>query len=209
MKLLNVYRKLYSEFGPQHWWPADNELEVIIGAILTQNTSWKNVEKAIKNLKPISLSKMRSISRKELENRIRSSGFYKQKAERIKAIVKLLDKYSIETLKSMPVDKVRQLLLSVKGIGKETADSILLYALGKGIFVVDAYTKRIFNRLGFDISGYEEVRKFVETNLPANYYNEFHALLVKLAKEYCRKKPNCRKCPLKSYCSFYKQHYKE
>jgi endonuclease-3 related protein len=204
--LKKIYQILFDHFGPQGWWPGETELEIIIGAILTQNTSWKNVEKAIKNLKEKNLLEIKKLSRirkDTLAQLIRPAGYFNIKSERIKEIVKFLVKRyngNLSALKRKEGDVLRRELLSVKGIGKETADSILLYALKKPFFVVDAYTKRILSRhnLITKDATYDEIQNFFHKNLPREekVYNEFHALLVRLGKTYCRKKPNCSNCPL-------------
>jgi len=204
--LKKIYQILFDHFGPQGWWPGETELEIIIGAILTQNTSWKNVEKAIKNLKEKNLLEIKKLSRirkDTLAQLIRPAGYFNIKSERIKEIVKFLVKRyngNLSALKRKEGDVLRRELLSVKGIGKETADSILLYALKKPFFVVDAYTKRILLRhnLITKDATYDEIQNFFHKNLPREekVYNEFHALLVRLGKTYCRKKPNCSNCPL-------------
>ncbi|MCX7926632.1 MAG: endonuclease III domain-containing protein [Candidatus Omnitrophica bacterium] len=206
--LKKIYEKLFEHFGPQHWWPAESAFEVMVGAILTQNTSWNNVERAIKNLKKeklLSPQKLYSLSVAKLGLHIRSCGYYNIKAERLRNFLSFfLKKYkgSIKRMAKQKLAILRKELLSIKGIGKETADSILLYALNKPIFVVDAYTKRIFSRhnLISEDATYDEVQKLCMDWLPTDtsLFNEFHALLVKLAKEYCLKsKPRCQRCPLK------------
>ena len=208
MKLLNIYNKLRSHFGPRHWWPAKTPFEVMVGAILTQNTAWSNVEKAINNLKRKKLltpQKMMRVPAKNLKTLIRPSGFYNEKAKKLKNFAEFLIKFSngnVDKLKSYNASTLRRKLLSVKGIGPETADSILLYALDKPVFVVDAYTKRIFARhklLPRDAT-YEETQKFFTRALPrkTKLFNEYHALIVEVGKNYCRKKrPLCEICPLK------------
>lgn len=206
--LLDIYRKLYKSFGPQHWWPGDTPFEIIIGAILTQNTNWQNVEKAINNLKKnksLNPKKLKKIPIKNLARIIRPSGYYNIKARRLKEFINFLqDEYNFK-LSSMAKEKtkiLRKKLLEVKGIGPETADSILLYALNKPIFVVDAYTKRILTRHNIlnHNPAYHETQKYFMDNLPRNtkLFNEYHALLVRLGKEYCRKTPRCGECPLKN-----------
>lgn len=206
-KLADIYDKLYAYFGPQHWWPAATAFEVIVGAILTQNTSWLNVEKAINNLKkqklldPLQLYK---VPRPKLSKVIRPAGYYNIKAKRLKEFVNFLFNNYKGGLKEMSLQDtftLRRQLLSVNGIGPETADSILLYALNKPIFVIDAYTKRIFSRHSLFDSGvsYEQAQNVFMENLKADekLFNEYHALLVKLAKEFCLKnKPKCDICPL-------------
>jgi len=200
-KIKEIYDKLEKEFGKMGWWPViskNHRFEISIGAILTQNTSWRNVEKAIFNLNKFNfLNKeaIKQINESELGDLIKSSGYYKQKAKKLKKFVEFLDSKK---------EVSRENLLGVWGIGKETADSILLYAYNKGVFVIDAYTKRIIERLGFKFKDYDELQKIFIENLPKDYklYNEFHALLVKLGKEYCKKKPKCDKCCLKEECKF-------
>lgn len=200
---------LHAEFGPRHWWPGDTKIEIIIGAILTQNTAWVNVEKAISNLKKeksLSVSKLAGISEKKLAMLIRPSGYYNVKANRVKNFLKFLNvSYagSIDKMFRQEVRKLRDELLSVKGIGRETADSILLYAGNKPVFVVDAYTKRIFSRHGFvsESAEYGEIQSFFTDNLPGGpgLFNEYHALIVELGKSICKsKKPLCNKCPIRS-----------
>ncbi|HEV2340181.1 MAG TPA: hypothetical protein VGS15_00105 [Candidatus Acidoferrales bacterium] len=205
--LMTYHRVLAGKLGPQHWWPAETPFEVIVGAILTQNTSWKNVEAAIANLKrekllsPLAIEK---VSVPRLERLIRSSGYFRQKAKKLKAFVRFLRLEYGGALKRMfrtPTAELREKLLGVHGIGPETADSILLYAARKEVFVVDAYTKRILSRHGWteeDVD-YEEMRSLVENNLPrdVSLYNEFHAQFVQVGKNWCRPRdPRCSECPL-------------
>lgn len=208
-KLMNVYSSLLKHFGSQYWWPAETRFEIIVGAILTQNTSWKNVEKAIKNLKKekmLNCRKIANINLRKLESLIQPSGFYKQKAERLKKFCEYLDRYYASDLNKFfdrNTDEIRKELLSLNGIGNETADSVLLYAGEKPIFVIDAYTKRMCERTGLTkAEKYEELQSFFEKNLPQNIelYKEFHALIVELGKNFCRKKPGCDGCPLKNMC---------
>lgn len=207
-KLDLIYQKLYSYFGPQRWWPGETPFEVIIGAILTQNTNWLNVEKAIGNLKKNKLlepDKLYGLRDRKLALFIRPSGYYNIKAKRVKSFLKFFIKYyngSVRKMSKGTVSSLRQQLLFVKGIGKETADSILLYALDKPIFVVDAYTKRIFSRHRFilESANYDEIQNLFMNNLKSNVslFNEYHALLVKLGKDFClKRKPKCEMCPLK------------
>jgi len=206
--LKGIYKKLYSYFGPQAWWPGDSPFEVMVGAILTQNTSWANVEKAIKNLKTsklLSPLKLYRLPSKKLALLIRPAGYYNIKAKRLKNFLEFFINHYRGSLKeiSQKTSKVlRQQLLCVNGIGPETADSILLYALNKPVFVVDAYTKRIFlrHKLIKDSGSYAQVQDLFMRNLKpsAKLFNEYHALLVKLGKDFCLKdKPKCRLCPLK------------
>ncbi|HTY45267.1 MAG TPA: endonuclease III domain-containing protein [Patescibacteria group bacterium] len=208
-KLRFIYRLLYASFGPQHWWPARTPFEVAIGAILTQNTSWLNVEKAIGNLRKhglLSADRLRRIPRGRLGGYIRSAGYYNVKAGRLKEFLDFLYKTyrgDLGNAASVPTRTLREQLLSVKGIGPETADSILLYALNRPVFVIDAYTRRVLSRhrLVREHADYDQLQKLFSDNLapePA-VYNEYHALLVKLAKDFCLKsKPRCRQCPLAS-----------
>ncbi len=206
-KLAAIYEKLYAYFGPQYWWPAETAFEVMVGAILTQNTSWLNVEKAISNLRKQKLlnpNKLYKLSQEKLSKFIRPAGYYNIKAKRLKEFVNfLVNNYKGDLKKMFLQDTVtlRRQLLSVNGIGPETADSILLYALNKPIFVIDAYTKRIFSRHSFLKAGasYEQAQNVFMGNLKPDekLFNEYHALLVKLAKEFCLKnKPKCEICPL-------------
>ncbi|MEM5792787.1 MAG: endonuclease III domain-containing protein [Candidatus Aenigmatarchaeota archaeon] len=208
--LLGLYDRLFKEFGPQNWWPAETPFEVIIGAILTQQTSWKNVEKAIKNLKQsgyLNPEKLKDLEINKLEYLIKPSGYYRQKAKKIKNFIDFLWKRydgKLGDFLDQRIDNLRNELLSIKGIGKETADSIILYAANKPIFVVDAYTVRIINRIGiFNEKEYDKVQEFFQKNLPLDVkiFNEFHALLVNLGKNYCKKKqPDCEKCPVNDIC---------
>ncbi len=206
--LIEIYKKLYKHFGPQHWWPAQTPFEVMVGAILTQNTNWSNVEKAIQNLKRkklLSAEKLYHLPEKKLAALIRSAGYYNIKANRLKIFLDFfIKKYKgdIKKLDRCSVRVLREDLLSVKGIGAETADSILLYALNKPIFVVDAYTKRILSRHKIIRSGagYAEVQEIFMRNLKQDekLFNEYHALLVRLGKEHCFKnEPKCDTCPLR------------
>lgn len=207
--LLDIYGRLSRHFGPQKWWPADTKFEIIIGAILTQNTAWSNVERAIKNLKKekvLSPEKLYRFKTSSLSRLIRPSGYYNVKAKRIKSFLEFLFKDYKGSLKKMfneDLPVLRQKLLAVNGIGPETADSILLYAAGKPVFVVDAYTKRIFSRHGFvrPDSQYHHVQRLFSENLKADagLFNEYHALIVELGKNICKKtKPRCEQCPVYS-----------
>jgi len=211
-QLTEVYRLLLDRYGPQHWWPADAPFEVIVGAILTQSAAWGNVEKAIFNLKqagaltPVSLRKLPLDKLAEL---IYPSGYYNAKALKIKSFVDHLGdahQDSLEKLFSLDVPSLRRELLTIHGIGPETADSIVLYAARKPIFVIDAYTRRILSRLGLspprnDYSAFQEL--FME-NLPTEekLFNEYHALLVRHGKEVCKKLPLCDQCCLRSACPY-------
>lgn len=206
-QLLDIYNALHSHYGPQHWWPGETPFEVMVGAILTQNTNWGNVERAIANLKDadkLSPEAINYVPEAELAELIRPSGYYNIKAKRLKAFVRyFVERYegSIGRMKREDCAKLRREVLAVNGIGPETADSILLYALDCPTFVVDAYTKRIFSRHGFfpETADYHEVQQFFMEGLPkdARLYNEYHALIVKLAKDRCIKKAGkCELCVL-------------
>jgi endonuclease-3 related protein len=205
--LMTIYENLYRAYGSRHWWPGETSFEVMVGAILTQNTSWRNVEKAIQKLKGKGILHPEGIHRlgkKELAPLIRSSGYYRIKADRLKAFIDFLYEEFDGNLKKMrkrKLEEVRERLLGVKGIGPETADSILLYGLKKSIFVVDAYTKRILSRHGIisEKASYEEVQKLFMDHLPHDekLFNEYHALIVYLGKTLCKKIPRCELCPIK------------
>ena len=205
--LTDTYKKLYSYFGPQHWWPANSAFEVVIGAILTQNTAWANVEKAIVRLKKNRLltpKRLYATDVKRIAEFIRPSGYYNIKAVRIKSFLKVLFaefKANPSQMFSLDSAALREKLLQIKGIGPETADSILLYAAKKPIFVVDAYTRRFLlrHRLINEKVNYQQIQSLFEGNLPhkLKLFNEYHALIVRLAKEFCRAKPLCNVCPLR------------
>lgn len=204
--LIEMYERLLRTVGPRHWWPGESPFEVIVGAILTQNTSWANVEKAIENLKKARIltpTGIRGLEVDELAQVVKPSGFYRLKANRLKRFVDFFyDEFDgdMSRMRSQEPGSLRERLLKVDGIGPETADSILLYALENPIFVVDAYTKRIFSRhdLISEKWNYEEVQEMVmgELDRDVGIYNEFHALLVFLGKYWCRKIPRCGGCPL-------------
>jgi|SRR3972149_5711033 len=205
--LLQIYQKMFEALGPRQWWPGETPFEVVIGAILTQNTNWSNVEKAINNLKTagkLSPVGIYELSVTELAKLIRPSGFFNVKAKRVKAFINwLFSRYEGNLSKMFDQDLqiLRGELLSVKGIGPETADSILLYAGNKPTFVVDAYTHRIFSRheLIPEESTYDEMKSFFEENLPKDVqlFNEYHALLVNVGKMFCKTRKVCEPCPLK------------
>ncbi|MDP8266345.1 MAG: endonuclease III domain-containing protein [Candidatus Aceula meridiana] len=204
--LKKIYKTLFVKFGPQHWWPAKTPFEVVVGAILVQNTNWTNTAAAIKNLKTKKLlnpQKLKNISHKRLAAVIRQAGYFNVKARRLKNFIDFLfDKYSgrISTMAKEDSQLLRRQLLSVNGIGPETADSILLYALNKSFFVVDAYTKRILlrHKLILKDATYDEVQEIFMKSLIQNtkLFNEYHALIVHLAKKFCKRKPLCKRCPL-------------
>jgi endonuclease-3 related protein len=206
-KLLQIYQRLYKAFGPQHWWPAEGPFEVMVGAILTQNTNWQNVEKAIAALKKnkvLSPKKLNRMPQKKLAKLIRPAGYFNIKAKRLKNFLKFyLQNYGadVRKMRAVRAHALRNELLSVNGVGEETADSILLYALNKPAFVVDAYTKRIFSRHRFlpKDTDYQDTQKLFMQNLKVNVqlFNEYHALLVRLGKDFCLKRnPKCGTCPL-------------
>jgi len=204
--LTEIYQLLYDAFGPQHWWPGDTQFEIITGAILTQNTNWANVEKAIANLKSADLlspEKLYHIDTSQLAELIRPAGYYNIKAKRLKNLINwLFENYDgkLSNLEGLDTEQLRAELLSVKGVGRETADSILLYALDRPVFVVDAYTARVAFRHGLiePDADYEQLRELFQSNLPqdTNLFNEYHALLVRLGKKFCRPKAQCHACPL-------------
>ena len=205
--LHQMYERMLSHFGPQHWWPAETPFEVMVGAILTQNTNWKNVERAIDNLKRaglLSLPALAELPVALLAEYIRPAGYYNIKAGRLKNLLNhIVEQHGadLQSFLSQPLASFREQLLSIKGIGRETADSILLYAAGLPIFVVDAYTHRILLRhhLIDEDCGYEMIQEMFMDHLEnaAPLYNEFHALLVKVGNLYCKKKnPDCAACPL-------------
>lgn len=203
-----IYGKLFRHFGPQHWWPGETPFEVMVGAVLTQNTAWSNVEKAIRNLKKsrlLTAPKLYRLPSGRLAKLIKPAGYYNIKAKRLKNFLKFfINTYqgSIRKMAGQSTVVLRQQLLSVSGIGPETADSILLYALDKPVFVVDAYTKRILLRHSLikPDADYYRIQNLFRQKLEnkVKLFNEYHALLVKLGKEYCRKhKPRCPSCPLR------------
>ncbi|MCX7792974.1 MAG: endonuclease III domain-containing protein [Thermodesulfovibrionales bacterium] len=204
--LKEIFIKLYSTFGPQHWWPAETPFEIAIGAILTQNTNWQNVERAIRNIKERGIlepAKLYVIKTDELAKLIRPAGYYNVKAKRLKIFVDfLVREFSgrIENMALMDTEDIRKRLLELDGIGPETADSIILYALNKPVFVIDAYTKRVLSRHGIieENASYEEVQSLFHKNLERDsaLYNEYHALFVRLGKTFCKTKPVCEGCPL-------------
>ena len=209
--LQDIYHRLMAEHGPQHWWPAEEPFEVIVGAILTQSTAWSNVEKAIANLKAaqaLSPGALRQLSLAELARLIRPSGYYNAKALKLKSFVDWLGEHyddDLDRLFASDIDHMRQQLLAIHGIGPETADSIILYAADKPVFVIDAYTRRIISRIGLasNSGSYAAYKTLFMSNLPADaqLFNEYHALLVRLAKTVCRTRPLCQQCCLNDLCS--------
>ncbi len=211
----DIFRQLFACFGPQHWWPGDTPFEVMVGAILTQSASWHNVELAIESLKQagsLSPKALRQIPMADLAGHIHSSGYYNAKAKKLKAMVKWLGGYEddLERAFAGELDDKRNELLGIHGIGPETADSILLYAGGKPVFVIDAYTRRITERIGIapQKDSYNAFQRLFTSNLEqdARLFNEYHALLVKLGKDVCRKKPLCPVCCLREICDYGREH---
>ena len=191
---MDMFQLLLDRFGPQEWWPGETELEMMIGAIFTQNTNWKNVEKVLEHLKDLHLLSL--------------NGYYNVKAQRLKNMIEfIVDRYhgDLPALLKEETGVLREGLLSVKGIGPETADSILLYAAGRPIFVIDTYTHRILSRHSMidEQATYDELQTFFMDHLPddPDLFNEFHALIVRTGKEYCRRKPLCNECPLNTWGS--------
>ena len=208
--LTEVYGRLLARFGPQHWWPAETRFEVMVGAVLTQATAWGNVEKAIARLKAadaLSPGGLRRLPVDELAQLVYPSGYYNAKARKLKALVAYLGGRFGDDLDAMGRSDsaaLREELLGIHGIGEETADDILLYALGKPVFVVDAYTRRLFHRLGLapERGAYSEYSALFTDNLAhdAAMFGEYHALIVRLGVEYCRKTPACGGCCLLDIC---------
>jgi len=207
--LLSIYRALYRHYGHRNWWPGETHFEVIVGAILTQNTAWKNVEKAISNLKnsrlltPYALKK---VPQSQLAELILPAGYFNIKADRLKRFIRFLwSEYqgSLARLFKVRTRRLRERLLEVKGIGEETADSILLYAAYKRSFVIDGYTRRVFARHRFlrGDEDYASIQKIFTELLPKSrsLYNDYHAQIVEVGKDYCRKVPRCEVCPLRKY----------
>ena len=208
-ELLNeLYAALLHTFGHRAWWPGQTPFEVMVGAVLTQNTNWQNVERAIRNLREADLLEPHALYKvpaEELEELIRPAGYFRVKARRLRSLLEfLVDRYdgSLEAMFQTNLPELREALLAVHGVGPETADSILLYAGGLPSFVVDAYTGRVFTRhgwIGFD-ADYHQIQDYVQSELPQDVplYNEYHALLVRLGKDFCRKtNPKCAECPLR------------
>jgi endonuclease-3 related protein len=213
MPLLKTYHHLFEHYGRQHWWPGDTAFEVMVGSVLTQNTAWTNVEKAIANLKGANLldaEKIIKTPHNRLAMLLRPSGYFNIKAKRLRNFCEWYVKHGgWEALSHWPTEKLRQSVLSVNGIGPETADDIVLYAFHRPVFVIDAYTRRLFARLGV-VSGeedYETLRALFEEKLKGlppkkrtQLFNEYHALIVRHAKEVCKKKPLCEACCVRQAC---------
>ena len=209
--LREIFRRLSAAHGPQHWWPADEPFEVMVGAILTQSTAWANVAIAIRNLKTahaLSPQAIGSLPAEELAALIRPSGYYTAKTRKLKALVSWVEDHGCELsrLFAETTAQLRQELLAVYGIGEETADSILLYAAGKPVFVIDAYTRRIVDRVGIRPEGntYGDYQRLFLASLPPDVamFNEYHALFVEHGKRVCRETPACPKCCLQDICNY-------
>ncbi|MDA8192151.1 MAG: endonuclease III domain-containing protein [Gammaproteobacteria bacterium] len=206
--LVRVYHDLFARYGPRHWWPADSPFEVMVGAVLTQNTSWTNVERALQRMKGIvalEAAPIAALPVDALADAVRPAGYYNVKAQRLQALCRwVVDQGDMEVLHGMETQALRTGLLGVHGVGPETADDIVLYAFGRPVFVIDAYTRRLFARLGF-VQGhetYEDMREHFERALPHDpvLYNEYHALIVEHAKTTCRTRPLCQECILRPRC---------
>lgn len=205
-RAMEIYRRLFAAYGPQHWWPGDGPFEMMAGAILTQNTAWRNVERAIANLKGagvLSLAGIRAVPPARLTSLVRPSGYFRQKARKLKALVRFVDETYGGRLEALLADdpaRLRERLLEVHGVGPETADSIVLYAARGASFVVDAYTHRVLSRHGLapEEAGYDELREWFLDRLPEDpaLFNEYHALVVRVGHLQCRRTPICRGCPL-------------
>lgn len=204
--LQEAYDRLLATYGPQHWWPGETRLEIVVGAILTQNTNWKNVEKALANLNDnglMSVSELSELDEEELAELIRPAGYYRVKSRRLKNFLQVVDEQfdgSLDRLFELDRHDLRETLLRVNGIGPETADSIVLYAAEQPIFVIDTYTARVLKRHGwieFEADYHEMQERFhYELAEDVQLYNEYHALIVRVGKEHCKPKPKCDGCPL-------------
>jgi endonuclease-3 related protein len=210
MNFKQVFQHLFKEYGPQHWWPGDTPFEVMVGAILTQNTAWTNVERAIANLKAnraLSPEGILAAPEKELAEWLRPSGYFNIKAKRLRNFCRwYMDVGQYKELATWDTHTLRRALLSVNGVGPETADDMMLYAFERPVFVIDAYTRRLFQRLGLIAGGetYEQLRTVFEENLPSDVplFNEYHALIVQHAKDICKKRPQCDECLFGEKCRF-------
>ena len=207
-RLGEIYQELLESLGPQHWWPAESRFEIMVGAVLTQNTAWRNVERALENLRQaelLTISALAEVDAEELSEYIRPAGYYRQKSKRLKNLVQyIVDSFDgcLDRMFATDLTTLREQLLSLHGIGPETADSILLYAGEKLSFVVDAYTARIGRRHNWlpEDADYHQIQEQFQAELPAEVavYNEFHALIVQIGKNFCAKsQPDCEACPLK------------
>lgn len=206
-RLQKAYDRLYTAYGPQHWWPGETPFDVLVGAVLVQGVAWPNVERAIANLQaadamsPLAIHKLPQV---ELEQLVRPCGYYRVKAGRLRNLIDWLMQHhggSVEKMLQVETAELRRQLLSVNGIGPETADSILLYAAQRPAFVVDAYTRRVLERHGWIEPGasYDQMKELFEQNLPRDtqFYNEYHALIVAVGNKHCSRTPKCEGCPLK------------
>ena len=215
-RLMDIYERLYARFGPQDWWPGETTLEICLGAVLVQNTSWANAARAIENLKREGLlteNALKKVRVDRLARLIRPARFFNMKAKRIKGFVAYLSKHfegDVDNFLSLPTEELHEELMKLDGVGRETADSITLYAAGRPVFVVDAYTKRIFSRLGHFAASkngdrdYLVLQERLTAHLPADapLFNEYHALLVRLGHTFCRPTPKCEECPLRAVCPY-------
>jgi len=212
MTFFQVYKKLLKHYGRQYWWPADSPFEVMVGAILVQNTAWSNVERAISNLKSHSCLTPKNIlqtAQTDLAEWLKPSGYFNIKMQRLRNFCQwYVDAGEFSVLSGVETNALRKKLLTINGVGPETADDILLYAFERPVFVIDAYTRRIFSRLGLlnANKGYELLRHQFEANLKSDVtiFNEYHALVVCHAKHVCKKRPDCTGCCLAGYCLFFK-----
>jgi len=218
--LMDIYYRLYSHFGPRHWWPADTPFEMIVGAILTQNVSWQSAAAAIENLKAAGLlspAALLSLPEEDLAKLVRPARYYVQKARKLHAFCRVLEEEcggDLQAFLAADTQTLRRRLLGIWGIGPETADAIILYAAHRPVFVIDAYTHRIFNRLGFFGSkmSYDAMQRFFMQHLPPDValYNEYHAQIDALGHTTCLKnRPHCTRCPLRDVCSFFKPTLRE
>ncbi len=207
-KLMGIYHGLFDAFGPQEWWPAKTDFEMMVGAILVQNTNWGNVELALNNLDGgLTPQRLEAFSEEKIAERIRPSGYYQQKAKKIKAFLTWYAgyEYQIGKVRERDGESLRQELLEIHGIGRETADCMLTYAFEHPYFIIDAYARRILERVGFEMpKEYDACREKIENVIPKELmiYNEFHALLVQLGKNHCKKNPNCNGCPIGAQCNY-------
>ena len=208
--ILDLYHRLHRHYGPSGWWPGETPFEIMVGAVLTQNTAWTNVEKALSNLKTsrmLDIISLHKADMKKIASLIKPSGYYNIKAKRLKNLISMIHHISGKNLKSflsLDLPRLRQILLRINGIGKETADSICCYAADKPVFVIDSYTKRMLLRHGLinDSYGYDEMQSLFESELPKDVqiYKDLHAYLVFTGKEFCKKTdPQCNKCPLQKW----------
>lgn len=212
--LTDYYKKLSTYFGPQHWWPADSKIEVMVGAVLAQNTAWRNVEKAIANLKTFRLLDARKLHELDVDTlamAVKPAGTYNQKALRLKALIAwFVERYDadFDRVRAADPERIRQELLDIRGIGRETADAILLYVFEFPMFVIDTYTYRMLHRHGLvgEETTYEEMQELFHRQLPRDtkLFNEYHALIVELGKKFCKARAQCDHCPLKVYLPQYR-----